>query len=495
MKTIVKTKLKEPKREYKRELTPAEKQVFEKRSLEISNAIKEMPEPEKANICIEEYTKYFDFYNMFGDCGVYGIVKVLSQPTRRYFLFKKSQYYNFTNPFLSDIGEMIVEITKIFEDSDPNFYLAYGDASKGKQQQIKEFKITLREFLERKVDRASAFVNDSSTNSRFVVENQDRCFNRFQNARFLSAQGKKELPKVTTDKDFPTITKIIFNVCDSNKEHYKWFIDWLAYKFQNPQKRFSTNIIFCGGQGTGKGMLTKIILPYIWGCTCGITTKQGLTTEFNASLVANKYLMIADEVFDASDSFKMRNIMKPYETEPKVLINDKYEKPYLAASRVSFIYTSNMPIPLALDKDNRRHAVFKTHTLIKSILSDEELDDFHETDPAKHSARFIKEITAFMGYLNTIALNPDVVDVPIDTPAKRSLITLSRSDTDIDIEQAYINIYSWGHGNGWHQHKGGYYVLASALCNEHARINPKNAKSQMRFNELVLHYYRDAKQN
>ncbi len=157
----------------------------------------------------------------------------------------------------------------------------------------------------------------------------------------------------------PTIKHIIFHATGGDEETYKHFINWLARLIQHrvPPR---TAWILQGTTATGKGLLYHFILtPLIGRDYCGQKRVQDFVNRFNRF---NAYHVL--ELVDEADIDELNNqsaslsaSLKNLITEPTVEYEAKGKQKVALNNWCSYIFTSNQPVPVHIEYNDRRFNV------------------------------------------------------------------------------------------------------------------------------------------
>lgn len=212
----------------------------------------------------------------------------------------------------------------------------------------------------------------------------------------------------------------------SSADLYEWVLNWLAYPIQHPGAKLKTTLVLHGGQGVGKNLFFEAIMA-IYGEYGRVINQDALEDKFN-DWASRKLFLIADEVVARLDLYHVKNKLKAFITGDWIRINPKQIKAYDERNHVNMVFLSNEPMPLVLDKDDRRHAVIWTP----------------QTLPADFYAAVRKEIAdGGIPALHNFLLERNIGDfhpgtLPPQTDAKRELIGLSQ-DTPSGFFEALLN--------------------------------------------------------
>ena len=144
-------------------------------------------------------------------------------------------------------------------------------------------------------------------------------------------------------------------VCSGNSDLYNYFIRWIAYTMQNPDKQAGVAIVLRGEKGTGKSILGHF-LRNIWGNHgLHITNPKHLVGNFNAHL-ADTCFLFADEAFFAGDK-SIENILKGLVTEPMLMIERKGVDAIQQPNYLKILMVTNSEYVVPVSRDERRYCV------------------------------------------------------------------------------------------------------------------------------------------
>lgn len=198
---------------------------------------------------------------------------------------------------------------------------------------------------------------------------------------------------------------------------YDWVIRWLAFPIQNPGAKMQTTLVLHGPQGTGKNMFFEAVMA-IYGEYGRIIDQSAIEDKFN-DWASRKLFLIADEVVARTDLFHVKNKLKAFITGSWIRINPKNMAARDERNHVNMVFLSNEPMPVALEEDDRRHAVIWT--------------------PAGLSEAFYQAVANELAAGGAAALHHHLLQVdltgfkestrPPFTDAKEELINLGRDST------------------------------------------------------------------
>lgn len=143
-----------------------------------------------------------------------------------------------------------------------------------------------------------------------------------------------------------------------NRRMRRWMIQWLAHMIQRPCEKVMSALVLFGPQGTGKSLLTEMLMAVVGASNCATIGNKELGSDFTG-WAANKLLIIAEEVSGLDPKHDGARL-KGFITLPEVTINEKYVRAYSLPNLARFIFCSNTRVPVFLDPDDRRYAICKT---------------------------------------------------------------------------------------------------------------------------------------
>jgi len=247
-------------------------------------------------------------------------------------------------------------------------------------------------------------------NVRVDIEN--RSINTFAPTIYMQTVPKK------TVKCPPIIFKVMNHALGNDVEVLEHFINWLAFIVQF-RDRSKTAWVLHGVQGTGKGVLAnKILRPLFGHHQTAMRRMEEFNEQYN-SFMERCFLVFVDEV-QTKALVNERGVMaklKNFITEEHITVRQMYEAAHEVRNYTNWIFASNMPDPVAIDKEDRRFNVGKYQTE-RLYLTDEEL------------AAIDKELQSFYDYLMQYAVDTLKASTPIETEDRSNMISISESSVD-----------------------------------------------------------------
>lgn len=158
-------------------------------------------------------------------------------------------------------------------------------------------------------------------------------------------------------KPFLDLTK---ELCGGVLEHGKYFINFIAQIFQDPNNKPPICIIIKGKQGVGKNILLDAIGNMLNEVHYITSSRPDDFFGTHAEGYYRKLLVNLNEC-EGKDTFDLEGKIKSFITEPTISINPKHERPTLIANQARTIITTNKsnPIPIDVKSKDRRYVVYQ----------------------------------------------------------------------------------------------------------------------------------------
>lgn len=155
----------------------------------------------------------------------------------------------------------------------------------------------------------------------------------------------------------PILDYILYSLCDSNNELYKFMTQWIAAVIQY----YSTKVLVIniGDKGTGKTTLFELLMA-ILGDEKALIAKdeRQLLGNFN-KLIENKIFLTLDEIADLSDK-RVANGFKSLITGSKIIIEPKGRDAYSIPNTANWYIASNGFDTNNVDLGDRRYVVLSS---------------------------------------------------------------------------------------------------------------------------------------
>jgi len=144
-------------------------------------------------------------------------------------------------------------------------------------------------------------------------------------------------------------------VCGGHQDLYDYFINWIAYTVQHPDKPAGAAIVLRGEKGSGKGTVGHF-LKSLWGNHgLHISNAKHLIGNFNAHL-ADVCFLFADEAFYSGDK-QHEGVLKSLVTEPCVTIERKGIDAISQPNYLKILMATNSNYAVPASRDERRYCV------------------------------------------------------------------------------------------------------------------------------------------
>lgn len=244
------------------------------------------------------------------------------------------------------------------------------------------------------------------------VDFANKTINTFQLTEYMKATVK------TVTACPPTIFKVIHHALGSDVAITERFVNWLACILQE-RDRTLTGWVLHGTTGTGKGVLmSKILRPLFGAAQTTVRRMEEFKQPYNAYM-RQCFLVFVDEV-QTKALMDENNIManiKNFITEPMVTIREMYASAVECRNYTNWIFASNKPDPIQIDKEDRRINVAK-YQPTKLVVTDKDTD------------KIIKELQAFHDYLIGFPADKIAAATPLETEDRDTLISISENAID-----------------------------------------------------------------
>lgn len=158
--------------------------------------------------------------------------------------------------------------------------------------------------------------------------------------------------------EWPLIHSLLREVlCGGRESEYQYLIKYIAHALQKAWEKPRVMIILLGGQGVGKGTLSRV-LRKIWSATfLQVNRIDQIVGDFNGSL-ERAYTVFLDEALFVGDR-KHSDALKSLVTEQTISVNEKHQPARQITSYHRFFSATNAEHFKATDRDDRRDFVLR----------------------------------------------------------------------------------------------------------------------------------------
>ena len=178
---------------------------------------------------------------------------------------------------------------------------------------------------------------DVKNDLHLVDDDGIECINSHRGIEYGNGEVKK-IPKL--------IDKLLDNLFESDIKAKEYFIHWLAYIVQTG-KRSRVAWGFFGASGTGKGLLTDIILRLLGGANCSMNVSDSLLqSDFNNYLYNKQFIHLNEIASDFHSRHGVAGKIKAMISDDVLQINIKGINSFNVDNYSNVILNSNKPNPI-----------------------------------------------------------------------------------------------------------------------------------------------------
>ena len=254
-------------------------------------------------------------------------------------------------------------------------------------------------------------------NDAVRVDFDNRTVNTFERTSYQKSPVKNASKKPL--KCPPKVFSIIEHILCQDLEAIEHFINWTACIAQNLD-RTRTAWVFQGVPGTGKGILFERVLSPLFGVNQTVIKRSGELTEKWTDFVEGKFIVFIDEIQTSAlrDESGVIANMKSLITNTTAQIRMMNRNSYSVANYTNWIFASNKPDPVSIDKNDRRFNVGAYQGQPFPRPTDEWLDGIAD------------ELQDFHDYLMCYQVDKHAAGTPLESDARTTLIALSQSTAE-----------------------------------------------------------------
>lgn len=236
---------------------------------------------------------------------------------------------------------------------------------------------------------------------------------------------------------YPSISKVMdslfYNIVSNRDGQHlavdeagkEWFLNWLSWCVQNPAGVPGVAVLFNGAAtGTGKNSMAHIIFRIFGEANCAKVTSRQLESRFTSTWIGRCFVF-GDEIYSAESKNEITDVLKDLVTGQTVMSEGKGVNGREVRNRAKFLFASNNALPLRLDPEDRRFAVFTRHEPITS-----EYREFTQalfTPENQSTPAFDEEIAAFAWDLERREVDVKALRVPYPNHSRASLVSAGES--------------------------------------------------------------------
>jgi len=251
----------------------------------------------------------------------------------------------------------------------------------------------------------------------------EKFYNLFEESQFMKKDYSLkprvelvELVELLTQRT-PIIAELLLNIF-GEKVYVERFLNWITFLLKERKKADSAWLITSEEEGIGKDlMFNRILKPLFGEKQSQLLNGKRIAKNFNNQDM-NCFLRGYNEVFSADDKYgnnSRKEWLKDAITSRKQTIELKGKDSFEADNFMNFILFSNNESPILLDKKDRRFNVIR-NTKAKKV------SDLRFFRGQKYvEADIADELDAFAEIIFTLNYNIDLVNVVLDSEAKKNI--------------------------------------------------------------------------
>jgi len=195
-----------------------------------------------------------------------------------------------------------------------------------------------------------------------------------------------------------------------------WFLDWNAYRVQNPGARTPVFPLIVGGQGTGKDLALAPLVTIEGSQNVQFVNMSRMDSAFNDWMRSS--LVVLPELKLSSDG-KLYNQLKDWtgQNAGRVQINTKYARTYTIEPSANFLaFTNHLDAVKGMEADDRRVATYVSPAEPKAVQW------YTAAAPVLHGVAEAERVYDNLMSRDLSAFNPHQVPAAAITSKQRMLI-------------------------------------------------------------------------
>lgn len=147
------------------------------------------------------------------------------------------------------------------------------------------------------------------------------------------------------------------DICRGNQKYYEFLLDFLSEKLKNPLKLMKICLVMRGGEGAGKGAVTRV-MEHIIGPkhSVNVSNAKSWLGTFSGAFLSGTIWLSANEAH-WSGNHEQSERLKALVTEETLDLEDKFVKGWVQKNRLCIAITSNNKWSVPAGHDSRRYFV------------------------------------------------------------------------------------------------------------------------------------------
>jgi hypothetical protein len=196
--------------------------------------------------------------------------------------------------------------------------------------------------------------------SHIYAPHADKIFS-WRGAQRVNSYNRDDIPKANSDWEVGTnwqpVRDHIQTMFDDPSDG-ELIIKWMAYNVKHPGDKILWAPVVCGVQGDGKSTIRNILGAVMGSDNVKDVSVSEVFSQFNAYAEGSCVAALEEVRFKGHNRHDVMNALKPLLTNPVVAVTRKGRDALQVPNTTNYIAFTNHPDALALDKDDRRWAVF-----------------------------------------------------------------------------------------------------------------------------------------
>lgn len=147
------------------------------------------------------------------------------------------------------------------------------------------------------------------------------------------------------------------DICRGNEAYYDFLLDLLSEKLKHPLKLMKICLVLRGGEGAGKGAVTRVMENIIGSKhAVNISSAKSWLGAFSGSFISGAIWLSANEAY-WSGNHEQSERLKALVSEENIDLEDKFVKGWMQKNRLMVAITSNNKWAVPAGHDSRRYFV------------------------------------------------------------------------------------------------------------------------------------------
>ena len=196
--------------------------------------------------------------------------------------------------------------------------------------------------------------------SHIYAPHADKIFS-WRGAQRVNSYNRDDIPKANSDwevgPNWQPVRDHIQTMFDDPSDG-ELIIKWMAYNVKHPGDKILWAPVVCGVQGDGKSTIRNILGAVMGSDNVKDVSVSEVFSQFNAYAEGSCVAALEEVRFKGHNRHDVMNALKPLLTNPVVAVTRKGRDALQVPNTTNYIAFTNHPDALALDKDDRRWAVF-----------------------------------------------------------------------------------------------------------------------------------------